>query len=66
MLYATGMTEDDMDKPQVRLIAVVRASLGHAFAVCADFNTEPGQGVMHAGGHFLRVVGGQPLQHASA
>jgi len=65
-LYATGMTEGDMDKPQVRLTAVVRASLGHALAVCADFNIEPGQGVMHAGGHFLRVVGGQPLQHASA
>ena len=66
MLYATGMTEGDMDKPQVRLIAVVRANLGHACVVCTDCNTEPGQGVMHAGGHFLGVVGGQPLQHASA
>ena len=66
MLYATGMTEGDMDKPQVRLIAVAHASLGHALATCADCNTEPGQGVMHAGGHLLRVVGGQPLQHAFA
>ena len=61
MLYATGMTESDMDKPQVRVTAVVHASFGQAFAVCAH-----DQRVMHAGGHFLRVVGGQPLQHASA
>jgi len=36
MLYATGMTESDMDKPQVRVTAVVQASLGHAFAICED------------------------------
>ena len=67
MLYATGMTEGDMDKPQVKAAATLSAlSDMHAYraAVCCHHRLQ--RQALHAGGHLFRMVGRQPMQHASA
>lgn len=67
MLYATGMTEGDMDKPQVGSDVVhtqptnptcKQARIPQAY--CTS------QRHVHSGGYIVRVVGGEPMQHAPA